>query len=118
MSLIRPSFSRVLKLAAINDFNMIVIILAFMVRFEFIDKHLLVLAKEIKSIGMATMSVSDFLFEDDVISGQLVVERNDYTLEEAYDFIREFSSCLTDAQILIDKSRVVSLSDFVESEDL
>lgn len=62
-------------------------------------------------------SVSDFLFEDDVISGQLVVERNDYTLEEAYDFIREFSSCLTDAQILIDKSRVVSLSDFFEFEE-
>ena len=59
-------------------------------------------------------SVSDFLFEDDVIAGQLVVERGDYTLEEAYDFIREFSSCLIEAQILIDGSRVVNLSDFVD----
>ena len=62
-------------------------------------------------------SVSDFLFEDDVITGQLVVERSDYTLEEAYDFIHEFSSCLTDAQILIGKSRVVNMSDFLETTD-
>ena len=61
-------------------------------------------------------SVSDFLFEDDVITGQLVVERNDYTLDEAYDFIREFSSCLTDAQILVNRTNVVSLQDFLQDD--
>ena len=59
-------------------------------------------------------SASDFLFEEDVESGRLVQERNDYTLDEAYDFIREFSSSLDDAEILVDGSRRVSMADFIE----
>lgn len=57
-------------------------------------------------------SASDFLFEEDVEQGRLIHERNDYTKEEAYDFIREFHSCLEDAAVLINGNRVVNLSDF------
>ena len=57
-------------------------------------------------------SVSDFLFEEDVAEGRLVQERNDYTLEEAYDFISSFYSSFEDALVLIDGQKVVALSDF------
>lgn len=60
-------------------------------------------------------SAADFLLEDQIANGQLVVERDDYTLDEAYDFLQDFSSCLEDAQILIDGSKVVTLSDFQET---
>ena len=63
-------------------------------------------------------SASDFLFEEDVQTGRLVQERNDYTLDEAADFIREFSSSLEDAQVLINKSAVVNLSDFIATDDV
>ena len=59
-------------------------------------------------------SAEDFLLEDQLANGQLVVERDDYTLEEAYDFVRDFYSCLDDAQLLIDGQRVVTMSDFLE----
>ena len=62
-------------------------------------------------------SASDFLFEEDVAAGRLVQERNDYTIEEAADFIRDFSSCLEDAQVLVNKSVVVNLSDFIETDE-
>ena len=60
-------------------------------------------------------SAADFLLDEQIANGQLVVERDDYTLEEAYDFLHEFSSCLEDAQVLIDASKVVTLNDFQES---
>ena len=57
-------------------------------------------------------SAADFLFEEDVEAGRYVQERNDYTLEEAADFIQEFHESLQDAQILVDGKKVVNLSDF------
>ena len=57
-------------------------------------------------------SAADFLFEEDVEAGRIVAERNDYTIDEAYDFIREFHSSLEDAMILINGEKVVNLSDF------
>lgn len=57
-------------------------------------------------------SAADFLFEEDVEAGKLVSERSDYTLDEAYDFIREFHSSLDDAIVLINGQKVVNLSDF------
>ena len=57
-------------------------------------------------------NAADFLFEEDVEAGKLVHERNDYTLEEAYDFIREFHTSLDDAIVLINGEKVVNLSDF------
>ena len=60
-------------------------------------------------------SAADFLLDDQTANGQLVVERDDYTLEEAYDFLHEFHNCLDDAQVLIDRTKVVTLSDFQES---
>jgi hypothetical protein len=57
-------------------------------------------------------SASDFLFEEDVEAGRLVQERNDYTLEEAADFIQEFHSSLEDALILVGGEKVVSMSDY------
>lgn len=59
-------------------------------------------------------SAEDFLLEDQLANGQLVVERDDYTLEEAYDFVQEFHTSLDDAQFLIDGHKVVTLSDFLE----
>lgn len=61
-------------------------------------------------------SASDFLLDEQVATGQYVVERDDYTLEEAYDFCAEFYSCLDDAQILVNGQRVVTLSDFLEAQ--
>ena len=57
-------------------------------------------------------SASDFLFEEDVKAGRLVQERNDYSLEEAYDFIQTFHTSLSDALVLVDRKKVVALSDF------
>ena len=57
-------------------------------------------------------SAADFLFEEDVEAGRFIQERNDYTLEEAADFIQEFHECLQDAQVLVDGKKVVNLSDF------
>lgn len=57
-------------------------------------------------------SATDFLFEEDVEAGRYIQERNDYTLEEAADFIQEFHESLQDAQILVDGKKVVNLSDF------
>lgn len=61
-------------------------------------------------------SAADFLLEEQLANGQLVVERDDYTLEEAADFVRDFHSCLDDAQFLINGHKVVTLSDFLEAE--
>jgi len=61
-------------------------------------------------------SASDFLLEDQLANGQLVVERDDYTLDEAAAFIQDFYSCLDEAQILVDGERVITLSDFLEAE--
>ena len=60
-------------------------------------------------------SAADFLLDDQIANGQLVVERDDYTLDEAYDFLHAFASCLEDAQVLIDGTKVVTLSDFQET---
>lgn len=60
-------------------------------------------------------SAADFLLDEQIATGQYVVERDDYTLDEAYDFLHEFHNCLQDAQVLIDGSKVVTLSDFQES---
>ena len=57
-------------------------------------------------------SAADFLFEEDVEAGRIVQERNDYTIDEAYDFIREFHASLDDAIILVNGEKVVNLSDF------
>jgi len=57
-------------------------------------------------------SAADFLFEEDVEAGRLIQERNDYTVDEAYDFIREFHPSLEDALVLVDGKKVVTLSDF------
>ena len=57
-------------------------------------------------------SAADFLFEEDVEAGRYVQERNDYTLEEAADFIQEFHSSLEDALILVGGEKVVSMSDY------
>ena len=57
---------------------------------------------------------ADFLFEEDVVQGRSVQERSDLTLDEAIEFIEEFESSLDDAQILIDGSKVVTMSDFRE----
>ena len=59
-------------------------------------------------------SAADFLFEEDIAVGRYVQERADLTLDEAIEFIEEFESSLDDAQILIDGSKVVSMSDFRE----
>ena len=60
-------------------------------------------------------SAEHFLLEEQIATGQYVVERDDYTLNEAYDFLHEFSSCLEEALVLIDGKKVVTLSDFQES---
>ena len=57
-------------------------------------------------------SAADFLFEEDVQAGRIIQERSDYTLDEAFDFIREFHSSLDDAMILVNGKKVVNLSDF------
>ena len=51
-------------------------------------------------------------FEEDVEAGRIIQERNDYTIDEAYDFIREFHTSLEDAMILVNGEKVVNLSDF------
>lgn len=60
---------------------------------------------------------SDFLFEEDVAAGRYVQERDDLDLDEAIEFIEQFESSLQDAQILIDGSRVVTMSDFLEGAE-
>lgn len=59
-------------------------------------------------------SAADFLFEDDVAAGRLVQERDDMTVEEATEFVGEFIDCLDEVQILIDGTKVVTMSDFIE----
>ena len=59
-------------------------------------------------------SAADFLFKKDVAAGRYVQERDDLTLDEAIEFIEEFEGSLQDAQILIEGSRVVTMSDFRE----
>lgn len=61
-------------------------------------------------------SAADFLEDDQVANGQLVVERDDYTIDEAAEFVEEFYTSLDDAQILVNGHRVVTLSDFLEAE--
>lgn len=62
-------------------------------------------------------SADHFLFKEDVEQGRLVQERDDLTIDEAAEFIQAFSSSLDDAQIFINNSVVVSLSDFIEEAD-
>ena len=59
-------------------------------------------------------NAADFLFEDDVAAGRLVQERDDMTVEEATEFVGEFLDCLDEVQILIDGTKVVTMSDFIE----
>ena len=57
-----------------------------------------------------------FLFEEDVEAGRYIQERSDYTVDEAYDFIREFSSSL-DGAVLIVEGKVIDAFDYTQILD-
>ena len=58
-----------------------------------------------------------FLFEEDVEAGRYIQERADYTVDEAYDFIREFSSSLDGAILIVDGKKVIDAFHYTQTID-
>ena len=58
-----------------------------------------------------------FLFEEDVEAGRYIQELANYTVDEAYDFIREFSSSLDGALLIVDGKKVIDAFHYTQTID-